>query len=90
MKINSKIVDLTHSLEENIPTWDKTKGFNISISCNYANCIEPNTFQINKLEMNAGIGTHIDAPSHIIPGGKNIDELEIENLIFILRSYRFK
>lgn len=81
MKTNQKIIDLTHTLEENIPTWDGSKGFNLSISCNYEDCTKPNTFRINKLEMNAGIGTHIDAPSHMIEGGKNIDELEIENLI---------
>lgn len=81
MKTNKTIIDLTHSLNENIPTWDGEKGFNLSISCNYSDCIEPNTFKINKILMNAGIGTHIDAPSHMIEGGKNIDDLDLMGLI---------
>ena len=31
--------------------------------------------------MQAGIGTHMDAPSHCIEGGKNIDEIELNQLI---------
>jgi len=81
MKTNKTIVDLTHSLNEDIPTWDGEKGFELSISCNYSDCVIPNTFKVNKILMNAGIGTHIDAPSHMIESGKNIDDLELSELI---------
>lgn len=81
MKTNKIILDLTHYLNENIPTWDKEKGFELSISCNYSDCTSPNNFKINKVKMNAGIGTHIDAPSHMIEGSKNIDNLDLLDLI---------
>ncbi|MBP9803014.1 MAG: cyclase family protein [Candidatus Pacebacteria bacterium] len=81
MKTNKTIIDLTHSLNENIPTWDGERGFELSISCNYSDCTSPNTFKINKINMNAGIGTHIDAPAHMIEGSNNIDELKLSELI---------
>ena len=31
--------------------------------------------------MNAGTGTHLDAPSHFIPGAKNIADIPLEELI---------
>jgi hypothetical protein len=31
--------------------------------------------------MHAGIGTHIDAPAHCIPGAKTVDELYLNDLI---------
>ena len=31
--------------------------------------------------MRAGIGTHIDAPAHCIPGGATIESLKLENLV---------
>jgi arylformamidase len=36
---------------------------------------------VSKLEMGAHTGTHIDAPSHFIKGGKNIDEIPLETLM---------
>ena len=31
--------------------------------------------------MESGIGTHVDAPAHCIPGGKTIDKLEMKDLV---------
>lgn len=33
-----------------------------------------------KIKMHAGIGTHIDAPSHCVPGGLFIDDLNLNDL----------
>lgn len=32
------------------------------------------------MKLDTSIGTHLDAPSHFIKGGKNIDDIPIENL----------
>lgn len=78
---NYKIIDLTHSLEPNIPSWEGNCGFYNEISLDYPDCQTEVKFRTQKIEMEAGIGTHIDAPAHCIPNGITIDELQLNNLI---------
>lgn len=77
---NMKAIDLTHTLSPEIPTWDGTCGFEIAMSLDYKDCTEPDLFRKHKLKMESGIGTHMDAPAHCIPGGKTIEALAMENL----------
>ena len=37
--------------------------------------------ELSKLEMTSHPGTHIDAPTHFIPGGKSIDEYPVQRFI---------
>ncbi len=76
-----KIVDLTHSLSPEIPTWDGSCGFELSINGDYANNTSLDVFRTQKIKSNAGIGTHMDAPAHCFPGAKTIDALNMENLV---------
>ncbi len=76
-----KIVDLTHSLSSEIPTWDGSCGFELSIDTDYGDCTPPDTFRTQKIKCGAGIGTHMDAPAHVIPNGRTIDQLSLEELI---------
>ncbi|HYD91515.1 MAG TPA: cyclase family protein [Flavobacterium sp.] len=75
-----KMLDLTHPVSPEIPSWNGESGFEISIKLDYQNCTQPDLFRIQKIESNAGIGTHIDAPAHVIPGGRTVDQLTIEEL----------
>jgi kynurenine formamidase len=83
-----KTIDLTHTLSNESPGWDGNHLFNISITQDYNDFIAPNLlagppgrFRVQKIETIAGMGTHIDAPAHCIPGGKAIDELGLDTLI---------
>lgn len=76
-----KIIDLTHVLHKDVPNWDGDCGFNINIGVDYKDCKEPDLFRVQKIEMRAGTGTHMDAPAHCIPESNTIDELEMENLV---------
>ena len=76
-----KLIDLTHTLSPEIPTFGGSCGFTMSLTCDYKDCTEPNLFRIQKLEMKAGLGTHMDAPAHCIEGGKSIDALALEDLV---------
>lgn len=80
IKFPYKLIDLTHTLDSNIPTWDGGCGFNHDLVIDYADCKNEDKFRVMKLSMQAGIGTHMDAPSHCIPGGKCIHEFEINDL----------
>ncbi len=70
------IIDLTHTLNPEVPTWNGTCDFKQSIFLDY-----DEVCRVQNIELNAGTGTHIDAPSHFIRGGKSSADLPIEDLI---------
>ncbi len=80
MKFPYKLIDLSHTLDSRIPTWNGGCGFNHNLHIDYSDCDGEVKFRVMKLDMNAGIGTHIDAPSHCFNLGKCIDELDINDL----------
>lgn len=75
-----KLIDLTHTLENDIPTWNGECGFNQTTTLDYSDCEGSDKFRVMKLHMHAGIGTHIDVPSHCIEGAKNISDFDINEL----------
>lgn len=74
------LVDLTHTLDETIPTWNGKCGFSSDVIVSYEACTTPVKFKVLKHQMNAGIGTHMDAPSHCIPGTATIDTISLQEL----------
>jgi kynurenine formamidase len=71
-----KVVDLTHALSSNVPTWSGSCGFCLEIKKDY-----DEVFRVQQIKMHAGVGTHMDAPSHRIEGGLSIAEIPLEQLI---------
>ena len=59
MQLNNKIIDLTHSLSAEIPSWNGDCGFNINIDLDYKDCAGPDYFRTHKISTRAGMGTHI-------------------------------
>lgn len=76
-----KIIDLTHTLSKDTPFWEATSSFELSTSLDYPECTPPFLFRVQNMNSRAGVGTHIDAPAHVIPGGATIDQLQVEDLI---------
>jgi kynurenine formamidase len=75
-----KIIDLTHVLRPSIPTWDGGCGFEHRLHKDY----DPKgiyKFRTHSIQMSEGIGTHMDAPAHCLPGGKCIADLDINDLV---------
>lgn len=75
-----KVIELTHTLESSIPTWNGDCGFKHDLHMDYEDCSGEDKFRVMKLGMHAGIGTHMDAPSHCIQGGKFIDDFKVDEL----------
>jgi kynurenine formamidase len=75
-----KLIDLTHTLNSNIPTWNGGCGFTHDLHIDYADCEGEDKFRVMKISMHAGIGTHMDAPSHCIPGGRCIHDFDVDEL----------
>ena len=71
-----KIVDLTHPLSAQAPTWNGTCGFCAEVKKDY-----DQMFRVQQIKMHAGVGTHMDAPSHRFPGTSSIAEIPLERLI---------
>lgn len=76
-----KIIDLTHTLQDDIPSWDGGCGYTHVNRMNYDDCRSDVKFCVQDIKMNAGIGTHIDAPAHCIPNGLTVAELSLADLI---------
>lgn len=74
---NCKMIDLTHGLHESVPTWNGESGFRKKTIVDYAE----GGIRVLNYECLAGVGTHMDAPSHFIPNGKDISSLNLEDLI---------
>lgn len=70
------IVDLTHSLSAQAPTWNGSCGFCLEIKKDY-----DRIFRVQQIKMHAGVGTHMDAPSHCIPGAACIADIPAHHLI---------
>ena len=70
------MIDLTHTLNPRVATWSGDCGFKKKVIVDY-----PEACRVDWVEMNAGIGTHIDAPLHFIPGANSIADIALEELI---------
>lgn len=73
---NYTLIDLTHTLSKEAPTWNGSCGFFIEIKKDYEEM-----FRVQQIKLHAGVGTHMDAPSHRFQDGLSIDELELEDFI---------
>lgn len=81
MKI-SKIIDLTHTLTSETPSWDGMCGFNLVTTQDHHQCSAQTKYKQQSLQLKkTGIGTHIDAPIHCFPNAASVAELSLENLI---------
>jgi len=75
------IVDLTHTVTDSVPTWDGNCGFFAKLRVDHHECQTQTKFRVHQFTMNAGIGTHLDAPLHCIPNSADISELPLSTLI---------
>jgi kynurenine formamidase len=75
-----QLIDLTHTLQADIPTWEGGCGFHHELQSDYSDCDKADSFRVMKIKLEAGIGTHMDAPSHCIPGGLSIHHFDVSEL----------
>ncbi|PKN03331.1 cyclase, partial [Candidatus Dependentiae bacterium HGW-Dependentiae-1] len=73
------LIDLTHTIHPEIPTWEGTCGFSQTITVDYHTYPEAHC-RIQNLSLFSGLGTHIDAPAHCIKNGITIEQIPLEKL----------
>ena len=74
------LIDLTHTLTPQIPSWNGTCGFHSDIKLDYEDCSTDVKFRVQQFKLHAGIGTHMDAPAHCIQGGLTIADIPLLEL----------
>lgn len=75
--IGTHLIDLSHTLHKDIPSWDGSCGFEQTIIVDYPH----EGVRVHALAMEAGIGTHIDAPAHFKAGGQTVDQIPLGQCI---------
>jgi len=76
-------VDLTHKLNNNISVFPDAEKPLIKTLYN----VKDSFFKVTSLNFESHSGTHIDAPSHFIENGKNLDEFDVS--YFFGKAYTF-
>jgi kynurenine formamidase len=72
-----EVLDLTHTLDEDFPTFGGEPG----LSREKPITIERDGYNLYVMTINEHTGTHIDAPLHFSEDGTPVDELAVENLV---------
>lgn len=71
-----KIIDLTHTFTENMPVFPGDDFPKLKENIDAENSI----VHFN-IETGMHVGTHMDAPLHMIPGGRKLSEIDPERFI---------
>lgn len=66
---SSRLIDLTHVITENMPTWNEGQGF----SQKQTYFADVDGYAIHQLNFEkAGIGTHFDSAAHFFSGKRSV------------------
>ena len=79
------IIDLSHSISENMPVYPGTEPPVIRTGCS----ISKDGFLEKKISLFSHTGTHMDAPAHLLEEGTTLDRFPVAHFFgkaFILRS----
>ena len=74
---HSKVIDMTHVLHPDFPTYFGSSQFSMKQKFNY----KEHKFNLFEIMVNEHTGTHVDAPLHFSENGKSVSEIPVENLI---------
>jgi len=72
-----KYIDLTHKIENNMPVYPGTA----SLEMLPGNTLEKDGFREKVIKFCSHTGTHMDAPSHMLDQGKNLDDYDCSKFI---------
>lgn len=72
-----KVIDLTHTVRENMPVYPGTEGPVFE----GANTYEKDGFKETRISMYTHTGTHADPPAHLYPGRTTLDAFPAEQFI---------
>ena len=72
-----KIIDLTHPITESMPMYPGTDAPKLQVAHSYKDF----GFMETLISLYSHTGTHIDAPAHLYPGGRTLDQYPVEQFV---------
>ena len=78
--------DVTVTIDSTVPTYLGDPSFKRRVVQAIA---DGKPADVSLLTLSAHIGTHVDAPSHLIPGGKTVDALDLTAMVGLARVVEF-
>jgi len=72
-----RIFDISQVIKPELPVYPGDPAVDIETVTN----ISEDGYRVSRLHIGSHTGTHIDAPNHFLPGGKAIDEINLERFI---------
>jgi kynurenine formamidase len=73
----SRVVDLTHTLRPDFPTFGGTPAFEMERVLTHAR----DGYNVNRFTYFEHVGTHFDAPIHFSADGATVDRIPVESLV---------
>lgn len=70
--------DLSHPFLDDLQTYPADLDVHLSPGGDY----ETDGYRSTRIETGSHAGTHVDAPAHILPGGKTLAEYSVEEFVF--------
>ncbi len=72
-----KLIDLTHTIDNDMPVYPGTARPSIAQATTY----EEEGYKETLLNMLSHVGTHMDAPAHLLAGHKTLDEFDPQHFM---------
>ena len=72
-----RVIDLSQPLCEGMPVYPGTPAPDFSTVAT----VKDSGYQVKKIAMNTHVGTHMDAPAHMLADGKTLDALPLEQFM---------
>jgi kynurenine formamidase len=73
----ARVVDLTHTLRVDFPTFGGTPAFEMEPVFTFAR----DGYNLNRFSYGEHVGTHFDAPIHFTADGATVDRIPVESLV---------
>lgn len=81
--IRGKTYDITQTIKPGMLSWPGDK------KVSFKKVQFDGVASLTRLDISAHSGTHVDAPSHILPGGPGVDRINMDQLMGIARVCRY-
>ena len=76
-KRTPRYIDLTLPIEEGMPVWPGDSG----PECAKVRTLREDGYVLQTIRFSNHLGTHLDAPSHVVKGGMALERIPLETLI---------
>ena len=70
--------DLTHQIETGMQTYPDDPAVTVTPAAT----VDADGYAVERVEFGSHTGTHVDAPAHVIPDGRTLDEFDPDAFVF--------